>query len=72
MQPRSASLPLEEVDVEGILAFADRVLTRATELWVQASRIQKQPLAVAACLTVWRSTESHSIEPPQAHRFPIC
>jgi recombinase-like zinc beta ribbon protein len=28
---------LEELDVEGILAFAERVLPRAADLWVQAS-----------------------------------
>ena len=28
---------LEDLDVEGILAFAERVLPRAAELWVQAS-----------------------------------
>jgi hypothetical protein len=30
--------------VEGILAFAERVLPRAAELWVQASLTQKQRL----------------------------
>src|SRR4029453_14187779 len=29
---------LEELDVEGILAFAERVLPRAADLWVQAAR----------------------------------
>ena len=28
---------LDELDVEGILAFAERVLPRAADLWVQAS-----------------------------------
>jgi hypothetical protein len=28
---------LEELEVEGILAFAERVLPRAADLWVQAS-----------------------------------
>jgi hypothetical protein len=36
------SSQLEELDVEGILAFAERVLPRATELWVQASLDQRQ------------------------------
>lgn len=35
---------LEELDVEGILAFAERVLPRAADLWVQASLEQRQPL----------------------------
>ena len=33
---------LEELDVEGILAFAERVLPRAADLWVQASLEQRQ------------------------------
>jgi DNA invertase Pin-like site-specific DNA recombinase len=35
---------IEELDVQGILAFADRVLPRAADLWVQASLNQKQRL----------------------------
>ena len=34
----------EEFDVEGILAFAERVLPRASDLWVQASLDQRQRL----------------------------
>jgi hypothetical protein len=34
--------PLDELDVEGILPFAERVLPRAGDLWVQASREQRQ------------------------------
>jgi site-specific DNA recombinase len=33
---------LEELDVEGILAFAERILPRAADLWVQASLGQRQ------------------------------
>ena len=33
---------LEELDVEGILALAERVLRRAADLWVQASLEQRQ------------------------------
>ena len=33
---------LEELDVEGILAFAERVLPRGADLWVQASIEQRQ------------------------------
>jgi site-specific DNA recombinase len=33
---------IEELDVEGILAFAERVLPRAADLWVQASLAQRQ------------------------------
>ena len=35
---------LEEMDVEGILAFAERVLPRTADLWVQASLDQRQGL----------------------------
>ena len=35
---------LEEMDVEGILAFAERVLPSASNLWVQSSLAQKQRL----------------------------
>ena len=37
-------MKLEELDVEGILAFAERVLPRAADLWVQASLDQRQRL----------------------------
>src|SRR6201988_3819929 len=33
---------LDEFDVEGILAFAERVLPRAGELWIQSSLDQRQ------------------------------
>ncbi len=36
------SSELDELDVEGILAFAERFLTRAADLWVQASLEQRQ------------------------------
>ena len=36
------SSELDELDVEGILAFAERVLPRAADLWVQASLDQRQ------------------------------
>jgi hypothetical protein len=35
---------LDELDVEGILAFAERVLPRASDLWAQASLDQRQRL----------------------------
>jgi site-specific DNA recombinase len=35
---------LDDLDVEGILAFAERVLPRASDLWVQASLEQRQCL----------------------------
>ena len=38
------SCELEEMDVVGILAFAERVLPSASNLWVQSSFAQKQRL----------------------------
>ena len=38
------STQLEALDVEGILAFAERVLPKASELWVHASLDQRQRL----------------------------
>ena len=35
---------LEELDVEGVLAFAERVLPRTSDLWVQSSLDQRQRL----------------------------
>ena len=35
---------VDELDVEGILAFAERILPRASDLWVQASLEYKQRL----------------------------
>jgi hypothetical protein len=35
---------IDELDVQGILAFAERILPRASDLWVQASLDQKQRL----------------------------
>ena len=35
---------IEELDVQGILTFAERVLPRAADLWVQATLNQKQRL----------------------------
>ena len=34
----------DELDVQGILAFAERILPRASDLWVQASLDYKQRL----------------------------
>jgi Fe-S-cluster formation regulator IscX/YfhJ len=38
------SAELDELDVEGILAFAERVLPSASNLWVHSSLAQKQRL----------------------------
>jgi hypothetical protein len=41
------SWDLEEIDMKGILAFAERVLPSASNLWIQSSFAQKQRLPVA-------------------------
>ena len=41
---REAVAGVEEEDVEGILGFAERVLPRTADLWVQASLDQRQRL----------------------------
>jgi hypothetical protein len=40
---------VDELDVEGILAFAERILPRASDLWVQASLDYKQRLQQLFC-----------------------
>jgi hypothetical protein len=37
-----SDVAFDELDVEGILAFAERILPRAADLWVQASLDQRQ------------------------------
>ena len=54
---------VEEFDVEGILNFAERVLPRASDLWIQASLEQRQRLQRLFFRKAWRSAENHSIEP---------
>jgi hypothetical protein len=51
---------LDELDVEGILAFAERVLPRAADLWVQASGSGSNNCSFQ---TESRSTETALLEP---------
>src|SRR5262245_38331951 len=48
VSPRTArtrhTTQLEELDVDGVLAFAGRVLPKAADMWVQASLDQRQRL----------------------------
>ncbi len=50
MKPKSVPVhetgasPLDELDVEGILGFAEHVVTNAAHLWTEASLDQKQRL----------------------------
>ena len=55
---------LDELDVEGILAFAERVLPRAADLWVQASLEQRSGSNSCSFQTESRSTEMALLEPP--------
>ena len=55
---------LEEMDVEGILAFAERVLPRTADLWVQASLDQRQRLQQCSSRRESHSTETALLEPP--------
>ena len=54
---------LEEFDVEGILNFAERVLPRASDLWIQASLEQRQRFQQVSFPTELRSTEKALLEP---------
>ena len=60
---------VDELDVEGILAFVERILPRASNLWVQASLDYKQGCSSCSFLQESRSTEIDLIEPPQRHHF---
>ena len=61
------STELEELDVEGILAFAERVLPRAAS---GCTRSTTSGSGSNSCsfLKDWRSTASGLLEPPQPHR----
>ena len=55
---------VDELDVEGILAFAERILPRASDLWVQASLDYKQRCSSCSSPKESRTTEIALIEPP--------
>jgi hypothetical protein len=54
---------LEKFNVEGILMFAERVLPRASDLWVQASLDQRQRLQQLFSRTELCSMENGLFEP---------
>jgi hypothetical protein len=54
---------VNELDLQGILAFAERILPRASDLWVQTSLDYKQRLQ-QLLFPESRTTEIDSIEPP--------
>jgi hypothetical protein len=59
----------ENMNVEGILAFAELILPRASDLWVQASLDYKQRLQQLFARKAWRSSEIDSIDPPSRQHF---
>jgi site-specific DNA recombinase len=63
------SSELEEMDVEGILAFAERVLPSASNLWVQSSFAQKQRLQQVFFPDGVRFDGKSLLEPAQRCRF---
>jgi len=52
------STELEDLDVEGVLAFAEWVLPRASDLWVHASLDQRQRLKQLFFRRVYPSMEN--------------
>ena len=60
---------VDELDVEGILAFAERILPRASDLWVQRRSTTSSGFSSCSFRKAWCSMEIDSIEPPQRHHF---
>ncbi|MCC7009435.1 MAG: recombinase zinc beta ribbon domain-containing protein [Acidobacteria bacterium] len=54
---------VDELDVQGILAFAERILPRASDLWVQASLDYRSGCNCCSSLKASRTTGFDSIEP---------
>jgi hypothetical protein len=55
---------LEELDVEGILAFAERILPRAADLWCRRRSISGSGSNNCSFRTESRSTDTALLEPP--------
>ena len=60
---------VDELEVQGILVFAERILPRAADLWGQASLDYKQRLQQLFFPEGIASTEIGSVEAPQRHHF---
>jgi hypothetical protein len=60
---------VEELDVEGILAFAERILPRASDLWCKRRSTTSSVCSSCSSRKESRTTEIDSIEPPQRHHF---
>ena len=63
------SSELEELDVEGILAFAERVLPSASNLWVQSRSLRSSGCSRCSFRTEFASTGRSLLEPVQPFRF---
>jgi hypothetical protein len=60
MRRRSSELSFRERRAE----FAERILPRASDLWIQASLEQRQRFQGCTFLKEFRSTVTASLEPP--------
>ena len=65
------SCQLDELDAEGILAFAERVLPRAADLWVLASLEQRKRFQQLFFTDGSRSTEIALLERRNRSRFQL-
>ena len=65
----AAETAVDELDVQGILAFAERILLRASDLWSKRRSTTSSVCSSCSSRKELRSTEIGSIEPPQRHRF---
>ncbi len=63
------SCELEKMDVEGILAFAERVLPTASNLWVQSRSLRSSGCSRCSFRTEFVSTGRGLLEPAQPCRF---
>ncbi len=60
---------LDELDVEGILGFADHILTNAARLWLEASLDQKQRLQRVEQIRPPRPVRGPQVRPPRAQQI---
>jgi hypothetical protein len=60
---------VDELDVRGILAFAERILPRASDLWSKRRSITSSGCSSCSFRKESRTTEIGSIEPLQRHHF---
>ena len=63
------SCELEELDVEGILAFAERVLPSASNLWIQSRSLRSSACSRCSFRMEFASTGRSLLEPAQPCRL---